>query len=359
MVTVIASIISRKVASAQVESRRIVGRGYRYLKKFFTLYILWLSRFLLKFSRGSLTLGFNNYAAIDGTGAQIQRLMSVRALAIYLNCGYQHFPIINVSVHPLDPFQNPSEVDEYLRELNRAFNFETNVEFKVYGKEYNFKSIRPLELLRIVLRVAFLGEVSFLKLLEPYPVSDSSPEILRRMGTFTESFYDSESYVKAPIYDVVIHYRQGVGGFVLYPGQKIPRQLPLQYFGNILTELLQVESSRKLDVCILTDSPPVDMEFRPPRSQVENWDGTPNFENGSMFIEGMSFDSIQNMSGLDLRVVVGGNPIDAIAIMAKARNLLISRSSLSYVAGVLNREGRIYYPRYFWHPPFKGWNVRP
>lgn len=359
MVNVITSIISRIETSVLLDFRRFVGSGYRYLEKFLTLYILWVSRFLLKFSRGSLTLGFNNQAAIDGTGAQIQRLMSVRALAVYLNCGYQHFPIVNVSVHPLDPFQNPRELDEYMRELNRAFNFETNVEFKVYSKEYNFKSIRPLELLRIVVRVALLGEVSFLKLLEPYPVSDSSPKILKRMGTFTESFYESESYAKAPIYDVVIHYRQGVGGFVLYPGQKIPRQLPLQYFKNILNELLRAERNRTFDVCILTDSPPANMEFRPPRSQVENWEGTPNFDNGTMFIKGMGFESIQSMSGLDFRVIVGGNPIDAIAIMSKARNLLISRSSLSYVAGVLNREGRIYYPRNFWHPPLDGWNVRP
>jgi precorrin-6B methylase 1 len=56
-----------------------------------------------------------------------------------------------------------------------------------------------------------------------------------------------------------------------------------------------------------------------------------------------------------VEVVRGGSALDAIKRMADADVLIQSKSSLSYVAGILNKEGVVYYPPKFWHPKLRGW----
>ena len=63
------------------------------------------------------------------------------------------------------------------------------------------------------------------------------------------------------------------------------------------------------------------------------------------------FDVIPN-----LRKFVNGDPIEALEAMATADLLMMSRSSFSYVAAILNEEGIvIYHP--FWHSPLPEWIV--
>jgi hypothetical protein len=63
------------------------------------------------------------------------------------------------------------------------------------------------------------------------------------------------------------------------------------------------------------------------------------------------FDVIPN-----LRKFVNGDPIEALEAMATADLLMMSRSSFSYVAAILNAEGIvIYHP--FWHSPLPEWIV--
>jgi hypothetical protein len=44
-----------------------------------------------------------------------------------------------------------------------------------------------------------------------------------------------------------------------------------------------------------------------------------------------------------------------IVDMSKANILITSRSSLSYVGGLFNRDGLVFYPHRFWHTKLKGW----
>jgi hypothetical protein len=323
-----------------------------------TLLILKVSQFLLKYSQGTLTLAFNNSLAVDGTGAQLQRLLGVRGLAKYLKCYYLHVPISNISIHPLDPFQTPDQIEEYLVKLNQTFNFEPSGVRLDYSNEYSIASLAPVKLFAIVFRATFSSKNVLVRVLETYPVSDAQPKIIKNVIGDLKSFYSSEVYRGAPVFDLVMHYRQGVGGFVLYPGQRIPRQLPLEYFERILRETTLSKMEAEFNICILTDSPPEDLEFRPLPTQVRNWEGTPSFQDGTMKVKGMNFDALKDFPGTKLQVIVGGSPIEAISIMSKARNLVIGRSSLSYVSGILNTEGKVFCPKIFWHPPMKGWETR-
>jgi hypothetical protein len=57
-----------------------------------------------------------------------------------------------------------------------------------------------------------------------------------------------------------------------------------------------------------------------------------------------------------LRIIANGDAIEALNGMATADILIMSRSSFSYVAAILNRRGVIiYHP--FWHSPLPSWIV--
>jgi len=160
------------------------------------------------------------------------------------------------------------------------------------------------------------------------------------------------------IYKIVIHYRQGVGGFALYPGQNIPREIPLDVFVNRVSKVVsELSKSQDWKIIVLTDAPESQIAFAPPPDQIKLWEGTPGFSDGIMTISPTSFKSLENYSKLPLEIIRGGNPLDAILIMASADVLLSGKSSLSYMGGLLNSRGRVYYPKDFWHRPLKNWRL--
>ena len=74
-----------------------------------------------------------------------------------------------------------------------------------------------------------------------------------------------------------------------------------------------------------------------------------------MTIKPANFELLESFSTLPLQIIRGGNPLDAIKLMASADFLIIGKSSLSFVGGLLNRKGQVYSPEDFWHRPLKGW----
>ena len=108
-------------------------------------------------------------------------------------------------------------------------------------------------------------------------------------------------------------------------------------------------------IYIFTDAPQEDLKFIPKNNQKVHWEGTPGFVEGNLYVRGNDLRKSFQSKGLGVEVVSGGDPIEAIAIMSQASYLIISRSSLSYVAGLLNRTGSVYYAADFWHPKPSTW----
>jgi hypothetical protein len=151
--------------------------------------------------------------------------------------------------------------------------------------------------------------------------------------------------------DISIHYRQGVGGKAIYPGQKIPRELDADYFIAILRRLATKDRS----ITIFTDAPESDFEFVPTKEQLHLWVDTPGFHKGVVSVKGLNLEKYFSSAGYDVNVVSGGSLLEALISMAKSETLIMSRSSLSYVAALLNKSSQIYYPSEFWHPPLARW----
>ena len=60
-------------------------------------------------------------------------------------------------------------------------------------------------------------------------------------------------------------------------------------------------------------------------------------------------------AGYKVSIQFGGDPLDTIRDMASADYLIMARSSLSYIGGILNRNGTVYAAPDFWHKSLPSW----
>jgi hypothetical protein len=294
-------------------------------------------------------LSFASDRVFDGLGAQIQRQLSIEAFANFLNVIYIPTPLRHIAIHPLDDFQSTSEMEVFLDKVNSLFEFDTKspVTFEI---THELSKLTILRLLVIVFELRIRRKAVHLCVSEVYDIVDFLPDFYngrisskRKLNDFCNLGSSSEF--------VCIHYRQGVGGKVVYPGQKIPRELDITYFVGILSRL-DLHGKR---VFVITDAPQSTLIYRPITDQRYLWDGTPKFNNGEMSISGFDLTEAFRMNGFDVEVVSGGDLIEALKLMLTCNILIMSRSSLSYSAAILNKEATIYYPPGFWHPPMRDW----
>lgn len=305
----------------------------------------------------SIYFAFDSDSAVDGTGAQLQRLTTLIAFAKDFGFNYVHSPIKQVSVHPLDPFQSKQSYNEYLNRLNNFLNFNNVKLLNDFGEKWNIEKVHSLSfnyLIKLYLRQKIDCTQKLISVFNPYPVTEFLPSIF---DDFNIDFNDKlVELADSNALKVVIHYRQGVGGFVQYPGQKIAREIPLERFTDRLSKIIEDYScGDNIQIVVVTDAPETETTFEPPSDQIALWEGTPKFSSGVMRISPTHFHTLGRFTRLPLEIKRGGNPLDAIVVMASADVFLGGKSSLSYMGGLLNKKGVIFFPEEFWHRPLKKW----
>jgi hypothetical protein len=335
--------------------RFLLGSARNWSRMVLTRFLVGLARFLFSSSRCTVILSNDTTSKIDGTGAQIQRLICLHALSAELGLDFLQNLFVDVSVHPLDPFQDPLAKDAFIRQMNDLFELPNRGEVGPM-RIIDLKTLSAWSLLRITIASLRDNEPIRLNVVEPYPITDAYPDIAFRRSHIFPKWEEFANFLvqdfQRPF--VSIHYRQGVGGAVLYPGQKIPRELPPTYFYLKLRELI-TEYDPSPSVYLFTDAPVSDITYKPDVQQHYQWDGTPGFIDGIMEIKGNDLSRFFQERNVEVKVHIGGNPLEAIAIMSKSNYLITSRSSLSYVAGLLNASGTIVASDGFWHPSPSSW----
>lgn len=305
-----------------------------------------------------LALTNDTNSKIDGIGAQLQRMVSIIALCNYLGVPFFKEDFVDVSVHPLDPFQNTTSKIEFIKRVNDIFQYKSSSTF-VAEKciEIEAPSLNVYSLLRIIVLGAIKKKPILVKVIEPYAITDFYPDICVALnncfpnwGVYTTSL--EKNFDRDAIY---IHFRQGVGGNVVYPGQKISREMPLEYFFSRINQI-KILSPHLKKIYIFTDAPKQNLEFSPQYGQKFHWEQSPGFIEGKLYVKGNDLKRSFLSKGFEVEVVSGGDPLEAIAVMSLAVNLITSRSSLSYVAGLFNAYGNVYYPNGFWHPKPSSWH---
>lgn len=290
----------------------------------------------------------------DGSGAQIQRQFANFALSRILRTGYIYNPIQNVAIHPLDPFQTEAEYLEYLKLINTIFAIESDSP----SNSSNFRQVELqipsyTELLLEIFKAIFRKGITVMIINEPYKIVEHFPDTYTQVpGALLHFPRKSRSGNRRVI---AIHYRQGVGGMAIYPGQSMPREMTHDYFVRVINDIQSEYPGEIFQLDVYTDAPSKQFEYLPPESQKNLWYGSPNFDGNRILINSNSFSHLASLTGLQPNVISGGNPIEAILGMACSEFLVMGKSSLSYVSAILNSSGTVYYPPNFWHRPMKRW----
>jgi hypothetical protein len=315
----------------------------------------WLVKMILlslrKFS-SDLTLAYDSADVPDGTGAQLHRLLSIRALASGLNSGYLHTGIQDIPFHPLDSFKTEEEKNAYLLIVNDAFFMRDTWRHHKFDKVVRISHLRLLSLLFLIFESKILRRRILVCTQFVFHLSESLVGELEKVGEYLENFK-----VVAPASKklIAIHYRQGLGNFVVYPGQAQPRELDEEYFIEMLNALA-LDFGVNLQDCnvkIFTDAPNQSFSTILAPGQIPLLK-TPN-SSGEYLVFGNTFPKLHELIGPNLQVSYGGDPFLAIKEMSAANYLLIAKSSLSYVAALLC-EGKVISPPNFWHRSLPKWN---
>ena len=336
------------------KTKRNLWEKFRFIKLKITNLEIRLLMFFFKKQLGSITLQFWADKAHDGSGAQIQRILTTRALADYLGCGYRAAKFKSVTVHPLDPFQTKKALDKYLVKMNKLFYIESTTKSPHSIKKFEVLNLNSKNLLKFCLIASKNKRQLLVKILSPYPISESIPNLMLNSDKFIPEFIKYMNHKKFNKFDVAVHYRQGVGGFAVFPGQSISRQLSVNYFLHATRRAKTLISTNSISLVVLTDSPVKSMKYSPLKQQISLWNHTPGFSNKKMSIISTDLSDLMNITGVKGKIYSGGDPIDAIVIMAKADYLIMSLSSLSFLAGIFN-NGLVVYPSNFWHRPLNHW----
>lgn len=290
----------------------------------------------------------------DGVGAQLQRILAIRSLAKNLNISYLHTPISSVAIHPLDPYQTQEEMKEFLDRLNSKFYMASD---QLIEKSENFKMERPALtfplLAGAIIRSFVKRKMIFISCAEPYSVSEFDLKKFDGISEFLPNFAGAEN----ENFKIAIHIRWGVGGMAIQKGEKISRQITLDYYVKLLESILLGVKGDSISVTIFTDAPSKDVEFRIPSGQKDLWENSTSVNGDTMSVIGLDVENHFSRLGIEPQIVRGGDPLWAITEMANSDVLIMSRSSFSYVAGILNEGQGVYYPSSFWHKPLKNWHV--
>ena len=304
---------------------------------------------LIMMLKPKIQLSYDNRNPIDGTGAQLQRILGIFCLAKFLNLGYVHNEIKDVSTHALDPFQDDYSRSEFVGRVNKIFDLDSST--TANSRPVFLSKLQLRGLLVESLRSRITHTPVLLNVIEPFGVVDYLPKVYEGIPFIDFGFDES---VTSRFDQIVIHYRHGVGGFAKYHKQSISRQLQDSYYLDCI-DLLKQKVNQGEKILLFTDAPISALDFAPPPNQVRNWVGTPNFDGEKIRINKSQVGAIFQSSGLNIEYIHGGDPLEALAIMANAKILIIGRSSFSYVGGLLNKHGQVYYPGSFWHSPLRGW----
>jgi hypothetical protein len=303
-------------------------------------------------------LTYDNTSSFDGTGAQIQRILGIYALSKKFNIPYLHSGIKDLIITPLDPFQTEFELQQYLKRVNNYFDFPTDQEAdgdRVVSRLQTLSRIKLLEI-RSVNKLK-LSKVQVVAIANPFKILNKMPDTYA-IATKNLNRLCSETAHKR----IVVHYRRGSNTLDILPGELAPRGLSNEWYLNTLRKYVSIYQKLGVDftIEIYTDMPRESFTYFPKEFQSHLWSYEPRLKDGAIEVLGEDVKStVFAEFGNKLKVHHGGDPLQGLIDMSEADILITSRSSYSYVGGLLNLRGTIIIPPGFWHSKLDSWVLEP
>jgi hypothetical protein len=301
-----------------------------------------------------ISLTYNSDENDDGTGAQIQRILGIYAVCKEYGLGYVHRPIKNLLVFPLDSLDTPNEIEKYLQRVNDYFNLPSNddnqFESVVNRSTITLEKLRRMQFFcqfnksrKILVRVSHVNSIV-----------DKNPNILSLAVSDLIQKTDRSRKDKSSI---ILHIRGTVQDDLIVKGEMETRSLPISYYKNKLRDILAVVNPAiDYEIKVFTDIPKESLSFEPRPEDLKAWvKSGHSIEKGRIRVDGLNLEEEFLEFGTSIEFVYGGDPLDALIKMSCADYFVMSRSSFSYLAGILNQNGVVFHPPRFWHAPLAHW----
>jgi len=341
----------------RVGARKVAGTLQRPYTKFL---LDCTGRFFKRF-KPNLFLVYDNTAKPDGVGAQVQRVLGIYSLAMRFGMSLVESKVTDIAIHPLDGLETEDDYRKYIEAVNENF---TPLHALPFPGDARISTVRRLNFRRLWLSAAktiFSTRPQVLMILEPYALSEIYLEDLVKVARQTQ-FFRKVELLRAQQQEgiqrkklLAIHYRYGVGEMTVQSGEKLSRELPREHFSNLLALIQKDHNLNDFNVKVFTDAPSEAVSFIPPVQQGGLWRTSPKFSNGVLEISGVSDQDLALDPLLQIEVIRGGSPVDAMLELASADILVMSRSSFSYVAAIYNSAKDVFVPADFWHRAFPKW----
>ena len=304
-----------------------------------------------------LFLTYDNQATMDGVGAQLQRIISVFSISRLAGVGYLHTPLFDIDPQVFSSLSFEERLPQ-IEAWNNLFRDDLEVFHKAKGQrvfESNKISLIQIRLLRLLSRFSRCRVIC--KLSNPRIITDKYPDsLLAAPDLMINSLFDASEADEGLI--IVVHIRQGV----LALSQFKDRLLRLDHYEKILKFVvdclnregmqfkIMIPKENGQDESLSMSDPEValSIEFNPNNPSLKfNIDGSINL--------------IHEIPNAELTPILFGaqwlnqsSTYSDFMQMLRADVLITSKSSLSFVAGLLNKNSvKIYTP--FWHQPPRKW----
>ncbi len=299
-------------------------------------------------------LTYDNTSLQDGVGAQLQRIFGIYSICKRLKLNYIHSRIIVTKEELAHNVESVGGLEKILNEVNTKFVFPSSNLPENY-REITVRNISRRNLIEFIVKSYIKRENLLVKICLPYGVIDKYPDWYEFAGTQIRNL--SSFKVKKNKHQVVVHIRHGYKPITGKNSASTPRFLPLNYYPIALEELFKRE---KLDICtpvvVHTDIPASDGTWRPFQEEKISELNSVGYEFSNQQLDFKTIDLKQEyFSNYPNLVVKYCHPIlDTLEDMYSSQFLLMSRSSFSYIAGVIN-PGVVYIPRIHNHAKMSRW----
>lgn len=274
-----------------------------------------------------VALTYDNESGIDGFGAQALRIAGIYSIAKAFRFHYIHNPIIDLPMEELS--QHPISRENYLDQvlfLNEIVNFSSSIQSHSYRKKeiIRIRSIWPKLLVRNVLAFLKKGDCGNIEILQPQGITDRYPKLLEFAGKDIRKNVEAMQLFN-PTNSVVVHIRAEHHG----PNKRRPH-LRQEYYAEALV-MPKVQKALNTGAKLVIHTDFFEEDFT--KKYVE-W--RPN-------LFGSWFKEIQK-SYSDVEILHYAPLNRVLTDMFNSRVLIMSRSSISYFAGIVNPKTVVWNP---------------
>lgn len=297
-----------------------------------------LARHLRAGTFKNVWLTYDDEALTDGIGAQFQRVLGFYALSRAMGANYYHTPIKRLDYTGI-PTDGRLSSEESIARFSNLVALQTDAGWPgMEAMRVIELGTSPVEMVRLV-KLIEPGVPTLVRSMNPYPEIEKTPGHWQYLRPILRQIQRVEGAPR-----IAVHVRRGDLHFYAKD-----RLVPNSYYIDGARRLAALFPGQPHVVELYSESPKVG-------TTVAASDMAPWYNQGDTLIEA-DRDGFEDFDVLpNLVKFINLNVADTVEQMASADALVMSKSSLSMVAALLNPDRPIIYCP-FWHKPMPGWMV--